>query len=116
YQNYSVSFSEPWLGGKKPNAFSVSFSYANNRPYANTSRLYGGSFYQDTYNIDEDAQIKVFSFTVGLGRRVRWPDDYFTVSNSLSYQLYDLYKYQMGYGIGDENGTGSVTGISFNNT
>ncbi len=116
YQNYSVSFSEPWLGGKKPNAFSVSFSYANNRPYANTSRLYGGNYYQDLYNIDEDAQIKVFSFTVGLGRRVRWPDDYFTVSNSISYQLYDLYKYQMGYGIGDENGTGSVTGISFNNT
>lgn len=115
YQNYSVSFSEPWLGGKKPNAFSVSFSYANNRPYANTSRLYGG-YYLDNTNINEDAQIKVFSFTVGLGRRVRWPDDYFTVSNSISYQLYDLYKYQMGYGIGDENGTGSVTGISFNNT
>src|SRR5690606_33424575 len=83
YQNYSVSFSEPWLGGKKPNAFSVSFSYANNRPYANSSRLYGGNYYQDLYNIDEDAQIKVFSFTVGLGRRVRWPDDYFTVSNSI---------------------------------
>lgn len=119
YQNYSVSFSEPWLGGKKPNAFSVSFSYANNRPYVNSSRYY--SSYYPYYNSAqyedlEDAQIKVYSFTVGLGRRVRWPDDFFTVSNSLTYQVYDMYKYNIGYGIGNDEGTGSVTGISFNNT
>lgn len=120
YQNYSVSFSEPWLGGKKPNAFSVSFSYANNRPYANSSRFYN-SYYYPYYNAAqyeelEDAQIKVYSFSVGLGRRVRWPDDFFTVSNSLTYQVYDMYKYNIGYGIGNDEGTGSVTGISLNNT
>ena len=110
YQNYSVSFSEPWLGGKKPNAFSVSFSYANNRPYVNSSRYYS-SYYNPYYNSAqfedlEDAQIKVYSFSVGLGRRVRWPDDFFTVSNSLTYQVYDMYKYNIGYGIGNDEGTG----------
>src|SRR5690606_24014625 len=51
------------------------------------------------------------------GRRLRWPDDFFTLSNSLSFQLYDLYKYrQLSYGIGDADGTGKVTGIIFNNT
>lgn len=123
FQNYSISFSEPWLGGKRPNAFSVSFSYANNRPYINNSRLsrnqFGGGFgggFGDNSRFDENAQIKVFNLTVGLGRRVRWPDDYFTVSNSISYQLYDIYKYPLGFGIGNSEGTGTVTGISLNNT
>src|SRR5690606_5296797 len=90
------------------------------RPYINSSRYYS-SYYYPYYNSAqyedlEDAQIKVYSFTVGLGRRVRWPDDFFTVSNSLTYQVYDMYKYNMGYGIGNDEGTGSVTGISLNNT
>lgn len=116
YQNYSISFSEPWLGGKRPNSFSVSFSYANNRPYINNTRFLPSNYDMNNLSYDPNAQIKVFNFTVGLGRRLRWPDDYFSLSNSISYQLYDLYKYRMGYGIGDEEGTGSVTGISLNNT
>src|SRR5690606_32289679 len=48
---------------------------------------------------------------------LRWPDDYFSLSNSLSYQVYDLYKYkQLGINIGGTEGTGQVTGIIFNNT
>lgn len=71
YQSYNISFQEPWLGGK-PNSLGVNLSY----DLINYS------------NIDEKNQL--FSGSVSLGRRLKWPDDYFSQQTVLSYQLYDV--------------------------
>jgi len=81
YQAYSMSFTEPWLGGKKPNSLTVSLYhniYTNGRKASDPSR-------QD---------MKITGAAVGLGRRLKWPDDFFTLYNELGYQLYDLNKYE----------------------
>ncbi|MDA3953087.1 MAG: outer membrane protein assembly factor BamA [Bacteroidales bacterium] len=77
YSAYSASFVEPWLGGKKPISFSVSAYYTTQK---NTNYLYeaGSEF------------MKIFGATVGIGKRLKVPDDYFTLSTSLGYQRYYL--------------------------
>ncbi len=77
YSSYSISFMEPWLGGKKPNSFSIS-AYYNIQKRTNY-------FYEVG-----DEYMKIFGGSIGLGQRLKWPDDYFTISNSISYQRYDL--------------------------
>ncbi len=99
YQSYSLSFVEPWVGGKKPNSLSVSVSRSiqtgiNSR----YSSYYGyGSGYGYGYNnpytgydSNPDEHLKTFGISVGLGRRLTWPDDYFGLYTEMSYQLYDL--------------------------
>ncbi|MGV3539526.1 MAG: outer membrane protein assembly factor BamA [Rufibacter sp.] len=79
YQSYSLSFTEPWLGGRRPNAFTVSLSKSIQR------------FSQpDEFGQYQDAHIDITGASVSLGRRLRWPDDYFTLSNSLSYFRYNM--------------------------
>ncbi len=75
YQLYSISFVEPWLGGKKPNSFSTSlyYNHLTNSHYLNQKPT--GTF-------------DVLGVSFGLGRRVRWPDDYFILSNQLSFDKY----------------------------
>jgi outer membrane protein insertion porin family len=82
FQSYSFTFSEPWLGGKKPNSFSVNMSHSIQRVYGN-----GGNIF--TFG-DQAGHLKVTSLSVGLGRRAKWPDDFFQIRNSLSYQVYDI--------------------------
>ena len=83
FQSYSATFSEPWLGGKKPNNFSVSLSHTVSRNINFSVR--------DISRNSATSAVKITSLTVGLGRRVKWPDDYFTLSNSISYRRYDLF-------------------------
>ena len=93
FQSYSFSFVEPWLGGRKPNSFGISYSKSIQRILAPFSNETSGS-------------LKVTGVSVSLGRRVRWPDDYFTVSNSISYQKYDLFNFtsrSLGFATGDAN-------------
>ncbi|EAY27825.1 outer membrane protein assembly factor BamA [Microscilla marina] len=74
FQTYSLTFTEPWLGGRKPNSFTVSLSHSIQR------------------NIQFDqvlGSLQVSSVTLSLGRRLKWPDNYFTVINSLGYQVYN---------------------------
>lgn len=78
YQSYSVSFNEPWLGGKRPNNFGLSFNHSVQRNVSFTNR-------NDVYS-----KLQLTGATVSLGRRVRWPDDYFQVSNSISMQKYNV--------------------------
>lgn len=81
YLSYSASFTEPWLGGRKPNAFSVSYFhslYSNGVSRGDTTR--------SAFVID--------GITVGLGQRLQWPDDFFSWYHSLSYQRYRLDNYQ----------------------
>lgn len=103
YQNYSLSFLEPWLGGKRPNqlSFSIYYSkqsdvnsnYINNNYYNNIwNYMYGygtsSSYYTDAY--DPDKYVKLLGVSLGFGKRLRWPDDYFTFSAEVSYTRYML--------------------------
>lgn len=91
YQNYSISFVEPWLGGKKPNSLSVSMYYSKqsgyNRSYRN-SYMMGGNNSAAMY--DKSQYQKILGLSVGLGRRLKWPDDFFSLYNDISYQNYNL--------------------------
>ena len=81
YQGYNFSFTEPWLGGKKPNSLSIWLS--------NTSVSTNGYLRSnDKYN-----GVSITGVGVGLGRRKKWPDDYFTAYYDLSYQYYDVVNY-----------------------
>ena len=113
YQAYSVSFFDPWFGRKRPNSFSVSAfmsiqtdgadSYYNSAYYNNYNNyLYGyGNYnnYGSGYNnmasyYDPDKYIKMYGFSIGWGRRLKWPDDHFSLSAELNYQLYSLKDWQ----------------------
>ena len=79
YQGYNFSFTEPWLGGKKPNSLSFWVNHtALGNGYLPTNKLYTG--------------IAITGVGIGLGRRKKIPDDYFTAYYELSYQYYDVTK------------------------
>lgn len=81
YQGYNFSFTEPWLGGKKPNSltFYVTNSSISTNGLLRTNPDYNG--------------ISISGAGVAMGRRKKWPDDYFVASYELSYQYYDVQKY-----------------------
>jgi len=85
YRTYSLSFSEPWFGGKKPISFSTSLSYSK-------QFLYSGS----TGGVDKSKSFNITSLSVGLGKRLTVPDNYFYLSNALSFQYYNLNNYNTG--------------------
>ena len=108
YQSYSLTFVEPWLGGKKPNSLSVSIyrsmqsgvsqSYYDN--YYNYGYGYGYGGYGGGYGgygggvmskdyVNEDEYIKNFGVSVGFGKRLTWPDDFFSLYAEASYINYN---------------------------
>jgi outer membrane protein insertion porin family len=99
YQSYSFSFTEPWMGGKKPNAFTVALQRSSQR-----TNIFSSA--------ESQGWLKLTGFSISLARRLRWPDDYFTLSNSINYYLYDLkdYGYRLGFS------TGVANNITFNTT
>jgi outer membrane protein insertion porin family len=108
FQTYSFSFSEPWLGGKKPVSFSTSLSHSKQF-----------LFNPQTRNADKNRHFNITGITVGLAKRLSVPDDYFTLSQALSYQHYDLKNYNTGlftFGNGTSNNFSYTVGISRNNT
>ena len=105
YQQYSLSFDDPWLGGRRPNNLSVSLYYSKqtdvNSNYYNSNyynyyyqSLYGygstGNYYNYADYYDPDKYVKMIGGSIGWGKRLHWPDDYFTFSAMLSYQRYML--------------------------
>lgn len=106
YQSYSVGYSAPWFGGKRPNAFNVSAFYSkqtdvssnyyNSSYYNNYYNYYGGyGSYNGYYNnyesyLDDDKYVQMLGLSIGFGKRLRWPDDFFQLSAALSYQRYML--------------------------
>lgn len=109
FQSYSVSFLDPWFGGKRPNQFSVSAYYSKQSDV--NSNYYGSDYYNSIYNniygwgnnssyynytnyYDPDKYVKMFGLSVGFGKRLRWPDDYFTFMAELSYTRYMLKSWQ----------------------
>ncbi|MBR07304.1 MAG: outer membrane protein assembly factor BamA [Rickettsiales bacterium] len=101
YQSYSVSFNEPWLGGKKPNNFGVSFNHSVQRNVNFRNR-------NDVYS-----KLQLTGATISLGRRLTWPDDFFQLSNSVSMQKYNVQgaAYENFYQI-----SGDAYSFTFNNT
>ncbi|MDH5602996.1 MAG: BamA/TamA family outer membrane protein [Cyclobacteriaceae bacterium] len=103
YQNYSFSFTEPWLGGKKPNSFTISLNQSILRTRAAEDRNGDGVIdYYPGFRDDFNSSIHMQGITVGLGKRLNWPDNYFVLSSYLAYQRYLLNNYyDMGQGFRD---------------
>jgi outer membrane protein insertion porin family len=107
FRVYSLNFSEPWLGGKKPVRFSTSLSRTQQfrATFDNNGRV----------QVDKNQQFSITGISFGLAKRVQWPDDFFTLSHSLSYQLYNFKNYQAGlfnFGNGKSNELAYTIGIS----
>lgn len=104
YQSYNASYSTAWLGGKRPLQFNVSVFYSkqtgvssnyynNSARYAyyNSMNGYGRSYYNNYENYyDPNQYIQMLGASVGWGKRLRWPDDFFVLSMDLSYTRYML--------------------------
>ena len=108
FQTYSFSFSEPWLGGEKPVQFSTSLSQTKQFLYNPATR-----------NADKDRSFNITGLTVGIAKKLSVPDDYFVLSQALSFQYYDLNNYNTGlftFGNGNSNNLSYTVGLSRNNT
>ena len=92
YFNYSASFTEPWFGGKRPNSLSISYYHS----------LYSNGLKKGDAN---RASFVTNGFTVGFGKRLTWPDDFFTLMQSVSMQLYKLENYGQMFKFGSGTGT-----------
>ena len=105
YQSYNASYSTEWFGGKRPIQFSIGAYYSKQTDVSSTyynsayrygyyNYLYGGygsSYYNNFENYyDPDKYVKLFGASLGWGKRLRWPDDYFTLSMSLAFTRYML--------------------------
>ncbi len=108
YQTYSLSLVEPWLGGKKPIQLSTSISHTVQYFYDFRSN-----------DVDKSRRFLITGGAVGLAKRLKWPDDYFTLSHAVSYQHYNLQNYNTGlftFGDGESNNLAYTIGLSRNNT
>ncbi len=85
FQTYSLSFSEPWLGGKKPINFSTSISHSKQFLYNYRTR-----------DVTRSQSFNITSLSVGIAKRLTVPDDYFVLSQAVSFQYYDLNNYNTG--------------------
>ncbi len=104
FRVYSLNFSEPWLGGVKPVRFNLSISRTQQFSYDFVTR-----------NIDKSRQFAITGISAGLAKKVQWPDDYFIVSHSLGYQVYDFKNYNIGlfsFGNGRSNSFTYTLGIN----
>jgi outer membrane protein insertion porin family len=98
YQSYNLSFVEPWLGGKKPNTFNVS--------------LYRSMMTNGQKKGEDGRQSMIIDgASIGLGKRLEWPDDYFSLYGELSYQRYNLNNYSV-YRFLFENGTSNMLSVT----
>ena len=116
YQSYSLSFVDPWFGKKRPNQFSLGVYYSkqsdvNSNFYNNMYNMYsmygygyggygyGGygsnsGYYNYSNYYDPDKWVQMVGASIGFGKRLRWPDDYFSFSVSLGYTRYMLKNWQ----------------------
>lgn len=98
FQNYGISFTEPWLFGTRPTALSVGLNQSLVR-------------YTDQYGAAQ--KLNIFSASVGLNRLLKWPDDYFSLYTGIQYQSYDFNNYPFQFGNATEY-DGSAKNFSFN--
>ena len=133
YQAYSVSFLDPWFGGKRPNSLSVSAYYSRqtgvNSSYYNSTWSnpylysgygygynygYGSDYYQNsiTNAYDPNKVLQMVGVTVGFGKRLSWPDDYFTFQTELSYNWYYLKNWEYLYYMNNGTSNSLVLGLT----
>ncbi|HEC42021.1 MAG TPA: outer membrane protein assembly factor BamA [Bacteroides sp.] len=99
YQSYNATFIEPWFGGKKPNSLAISVFH---------------SLMNNSYTIWDvgSSNMRITGASVGLGRRLTWPDDFFTIYNEISFQQYNLDNWTGYFQFTD----GASNNLSFNTT
>lgn len=131
YQAYSISFLDPWFGGKRPNSLSVSAYYSRqtgvnssyyNSRWANTAYNYGygygygygSDYYQNSISnaYDPNKVLQMVGVTVGFGKRLSWPDDYFTFQTDLSYNWYYLKNWEYLYYMNNGTSNSIVLGLT----
>ena len=108
YSTYSFSFSEPWLGGEQPVQFSTSLQHTIQYRYDFFTGL-----------ADRNQSFQISGITLGLAKRLRIPDDFFQLSQSISYQYYNLNNYYTGlftFGDGESNNLAYTVNLTRNNT
>lgn len=128
YQSYSMSFLDPWFGGKRPNQFSFSIFYSkqsdvNSSYYNNYNSIYNymygygsnSSYYNYSNYYDPDKYVKLIGLSVGFGKRLSWPDDNFSFMAELSYTRYMLKSWQY-FLISDGNCNNINLTLSLNRT
>ncbi len=133
YQSYAISFLDPWFGGKRPNSLSVSAYYSRqtgvnssfyNNSWANSSMwgsgmgYYPGSYYNDYYqnsyqqSLDPNKVLQMVGVNVGFGKRLKWPDDYFTFTAELGYNWYYLKNWDYLYYMNNGTSNAIVFGLT----
>ena len=108
YSTYSFSFTEPWLGGRQPVQFSTNLSHTIQYRY---------DYFTGT--ADKSQSFQISGLSIGLARRLRIPDDYFQLSQALSFQYYNLNNYFTGlftFGNGQANNLAYTVALTRNNT
>ena len=108
FQTSSFSFTEPWLGGEKPVQFSTSISQTKQFLYNPLTR-----------NADKNKSFNITGVNIGIAKKLSVPDDYFVLSQALSFQYYSLNDYNTGlftFGNGNSNNLAYTVGLSRNNT
>ena len=105
FQNYSLSLSEPWFGGKKPNSLSFAFNHSIQRQVDYFNQTPGGG---------DLGFFKITGVTLGLSKRITWPDDYFSISNSLQFQNYEFNQFGTSFGLSYP--TGNSKSVVLNTT
>ncbi|WP_430400038.1 outer membrane protein assembly factor BamA [Flavobacterium sp.] len=106
FQTYSLSFSEPWFGGKKPVSFSTSISHSKQFLYNFQTR-----------DVNRQQSFNITSLSVGLAKRLTVPDDFFVLSHTVSFQYYKLNNYNTGlftFGNGASRNLAYTIGLSRN--
>ena len=137
YQAYSLSFLDPWFGGKRPNSLQLSAYYSRqtgvNGSYYNSNwrdpYLYSGYGYGYGYGYgsggyndylqnsiqnayDPNKVLQMLGITVGFGKRLSWPDDYFTLTTELSYNWYYLKNWEYLYYMNNGTSNSIVLGLT----
>jgi len=140
YQAYSISFLDPWFGGKRPNSLSVSAYYSRqtgvnssyyNSTWANSAYNYGyyggygyggygygnnyyNDYYQNSYqnSYDPNKVLQMVGINVGFGKRLKWPDDYFTFTAELGYNWYYLKNWDYLYYMNNGTSNALVLGLT----
>ena len=104
YRSYNFSFTEPWLGGRKRNSFTIGYSSTK---YANAYDPYTGQY---SSKAGDTSYVKTSSFSVSLGKQLKWPDDYFNLIYALNFQQYKLKNYANIFK-GLSNGTSTLVSL-----
>ncbi|MDE6120790.1 MAG: outer membrane protein assembly factor BamA, partial [Muribaculaceae bacterium] len=137
YQSYSISFLDPWFGGRRPNSLSVSAyysrqtgvnnsfynnSWANSGIFGNGYGIYPSSIYGNSYNdyfqssyensLDPNKVLQMVGVNIGFGKRLKWPDDWFTFTAELGYNWYYLKNWDYLFSFNNGSSNSIVLGLT----